>query len=786
MAPASGQASGDAVVGAVLDAVVDAWAHPHLLARLVEVVRPQFRAEVFHPPRDSEVFCAGTCAVCDCPTMISHTARGICAGHYKRWAAERRRAPETVFEEWLVAEGARTRRRHAPPTPCLIEGCNRAKKEHGLCHRHADAWARVGRPDLQAWAGQTLYRRPWTSSGGERDCCFPLGCPRWTDGPGRALCIVHYEQWRKRGRPDLQAWAGELAHGNDPRVDLTRLGRQLRLEVQFGLQRRHDQATKRSMVRTIRTAVTMICRAAATRGLASLLDWQEQQWRDFVGGTRANRTSFQSSALQFILDTRLGLHILLTQDDPWADQYPRDSWDLRVLGIAHDDIRYLRFAEIPQRWLRELVKRWTRWRLSRDLDPTTVAINVNGLRRFGKFLGPDAVVADLDREHIEAWLAKLRSDGPDTATRRMAIASLATFLRDVHHHGWQPDLSPTAFCYEDSPPPKPSKPRWIPEQVMAQLEAPDNLALFPSDDGRVLLQILINCGLRLKDARKLPYDCLVHDDAAAPYLAWINHKMNGRPAFFPISHTLQTAITDQRGRVRDRFPNGSPWLFPGRQANLNGARPVSDAWWRGQLETWLQIIQLHDHDGQPARVTPHQFRHTVGTRLINANVPQHVVQHLLDHMSPQMTAIYARLLDKTVREHWERATKLNADAQIVQLPPDHPLADAQWTRLAMVRAKVTLPNGYCGAPIQTDCEYANPCLDCRFFLTTTDFLPQHQQQLQETTRLIDDAKACGQARIVEKNTKTFITLDKLVATLTRLQPDQIVAGGQVEDLHATG
>jgi integrase len=29
-------------------------------------------------------------------------------------------------------------------------------------------------------------------------------------------------------------------------------------------------------------------------------------------------------------------------------------------------------------------------------------------------------------------------------------------------------------------------------------------------------------------------------------------------------------------------------------------------------------------------VTCHQFRHTLGTRLINANVPQHIVQQLLE------------------------------------------------------------------------------------------------------------------------------------------------------------
>jgi hypothetical protein len=44
----------------------------------------------------------------------------------------------------------------------------------------------------------------------------------------------------------------------------------------------------------------------------------------------------------------------------------------------------------------------------------------------------------------------------------------------------------------------------------------------------------------------------------------------------------------------------------------------------------------------------------------NRDVPQHVVQKILDHDSPLITAHYARLSDKTVREHWETARKVNA------------------------------------------------------------------------------------------------------------------------------
>jgi hypothetical protein len=100
--------------------------------------------------------------------------------------------------------------------------------------------------------------------------------------------------------------------------------------------------------------------------------------------------------------------------------------------------------------------------------------------------------------------------------------------------------------------------------------------------------------------------------------------------------------------------------------------------------------------------------------------------------------------------------------------------------------KVTLPNGYCGAPIQTDCEYANPCLDCRFFITTPDFLRQHRRQREETSQLITGAQQAGLARIAEKNTRTLGKLDQIIGALEQAGARQIVAGGKVTDLDAAG
>ncbi len=155
-------------------------------------------------------------------------------------------------------------------------------------------------------------------------------------------------------------------------------------------------------------------------------------------------------------------------------------------------------------------------------------------------------------------------------------------------------------------------------------------------------------------------------------------------------------------------------------------------------------------------------------------------------MSPEMTGVYARLHDKTIRRHWEQATKVNAEGETVAVDRDHPLGDAQWAKVSLVRAKVTLPNGYCGAPVQTDCEYANPCLDCNFFLTTVEFLPVHRRQRDETEKMVADAQDQGLVRIVERNTRTLARLDHLIDRLGQIEHDEVLPEGTEVPVDAAG
>ena len=389
-----------------------------------------------------------------------------------------------------------------------------------------------------------------------------------------------------------------------------------------------------------------------------------------------------------------------------------------------------------------------------------------------EYAGTDAQPEQFDRAVITRFLTVLTERGHPPNARRQRLASARRFLEIARQHDWIARVPASAALYsEDFPKETKLAPRALPESVMAQLESPENLAKLTDPRWRLLLPLLIETGLRINDALHLPQDCVIHDQQNAPYLRYLNRKMK-REALVPISPEIAAAINEQAQRVRTQY-SPKAVLFPRLTMNPDGIHPASSYAHRAALATWMQECRIVDETGAPMRITPHQFRHTLGTRLINNDVPQEVVRKILDHTSLEMTAHYARLHDTTVRRHWERARKVDIRGNTVTIDQDNPLADAQWAKQHLARATMALPNGYCGLPLQQTCPHANACLTCPVFITTPEFLPQHREQLELTRGIIERARQRGQLRVVEMNQRTADNLLTIITSLETPSPSTV-------------
>jgi len=307
---------------------------------------------------------------------------------------------------------------------------------------------------------------------------------------------------------------------------------------------------------------------------------------------------------------------------------------------------------------------------------------------------------------------------------------------------------------------------------MAQLESGQALAKIPHTTTRNLVVVIMETGLRGGDACNLPFNPVLTDSSGWPCLRFEAVKIRAEQ-LIPLSAKAAAAIRDQQDYVRQHWPAGSRWLFPGIAGNDDGSRPYSHSNFTKQLTHWQRVIGLHDETGQPVTVTGHQFRHTLGTRLINSGVPQHVVQKLLGHASPHMTSRYAKIHDATIREEFDRyqAQRVNISGQRIGYDPDSPAASAEWVKHNLNRVRDSLPNGYCGRPAQQDCPHPNACLTCPDFQTTPVFLEIHRRQAATNRTLIAQADGKGQQRLAENLRRVQANLERIIPALETLESE---------------
>jgi integrase len=608
------------------------------------------------------------------------------------------------------------------------------------------------------------------------DCAFSVGRCSVT-GCGRTvwalqLCQAHHQRWRHHGEPDLEMFrsmTGPIAvRAGSAMVDafdLSRLDIGPRLEVAYILQCRHDDRSVRVVPFTIRHLVELL----ADSGVGSLLDRPLQYWLSIVyahGWADPSRTvALVRYAYRHLTD--LGGIDLETE-------YANDVWIAARLGLhVTRPPRQIRFDTISQPWLRAVAKRWCRFRVGSGKTFGTVLIDARAIEWFSRFLTEQhrqaTSEAVITRDAIERYLVWLLASSLAPHTASTYVTNLRTFLDACRRHRWLPALPTMAMLYNDDLPRRPQPlPRFIPEFVMNQLE--QNLDRLPDATTRALVTVLMETGLRANDACTLAFNPIINDSAGSPCLCYFNTKMNAEQ-LVPLSTTATETIRAQQAHVSSVWPDGPPVLFPAVQANPDGIGPFNYACLRDRLVHWQDQIGLHDETGRPVRITAHQFRHTFGTRLINQGVPQHVIQRLLGHASPQMTARYAVLYDSTVRQAFDEycRQRINLNGQRVVYDPTAVTADAEFTKHNLSRVQASLPNGYCGRPPQQDCPHPNACLTCPDFQTTPVFLDVHRRQRDETIELITVASNDGRERLAANHRQVLGNLERVIAALETIE-----------------
>ncbi len=349
--------------------------------------------------------------------------------------------------------------------------------------------------------------------------------------------------------------------------------------------------------------------------------------------------------------------VTLALDIEW--ELAQDVWDMRRLKTEYPKHQrpaaYIAdFRPIPNPVLRGQVKAFFRAQLPRWKCGTFSS----ALRRMLPLLlvlPPDVHVGVLRREHIEALLPHLYAQG-NTKARYTLIQAKAMLNYMATSPAWTQPRPPRFLIWpEDLPGLSQTLPRPIPPDVVDQLDGLLGEAVSAMVAGRepALLRptfwdailILRHTGMRFEDLAHLKSPdaqgrdgCLVEDSDG---YWWVriehdNTKM-GRDHRTPTRHSdgVVDAIRRQRGRVEE-VPDyyRVSYLF---------RTPAGVLRYEAFFAALRRLSGHLTHEGEPYAISPHQFRHTIATDMIEQGVDIYTVKEFLGHSSLKMTEKYVKV-----------------------------------------------------------------------------------------------------------------------------------------------
>jgi integrase len=421
-----------------------------------------------------------------------------------------------------------------------------------------------------------------------------------------------------------------------------------------------------------------------------------------------------------------------------------------------------------------------RWLAARRLinRPGTLPRLERALRYFGQWLGthePQIInFAQVDRQHMVRYLRVLAEEPLPSTDRPMAlntrmghISALASFFQETAAWNY-PDVPGRLLISPGDMPRRPHRvPRFIPQEELDQLMAAIKDLDCPYQ--RAALLVARWSGARKGEIRRLAVDRLDTYPDGTPRLrlpAGKTRRERMVPLHDEAAIALQDIIARRTGRGERTFTDELTGA-PTRYLFMEHGKLLSDYYlFKTALKKACTQAGLVDARGR-ALVSPHRFRHTVGTQLAERGAKLHTIMQILGHQSVSMALVYAQISDPEVLRDYQAvlgsgATLAGPAAEALR---SGTLSESTVTWLNTNFFKTELELGHClRLPTEGPCE-CDLYLTCAKFVTTSAYAPRLRRRRQVELILAAEAETQGWQREVERHHATAKRLERLLAEL---------------------
>lgn len=267
----------------------------------------------------------------------------------------------------------------------------------------------------------------------------------------------------------------------------------------------------------------------------------------------------------------------------------------------------------------------------RKLSPHTIRAYELDLARFAQFLGRRAAVGACDRTVIQnyvRWLFDVRALKESSVKRH--LATLRSFFRWLEEDIGDVDDPFRGTRIRIRMPKR--LPRVIARSDLRRLLRHGGTENFSDLTAYVATELLFATGMRVSELASLLDRAVDLDDGTITIVGKGNRQ---RRVFIP--DEIKSLLRDYR-TVRDRCAADAETFL----VNSRGAA--------ASPQMIRRLVRIH---GERAlvrdRVTPHMFRHSVATYLLEEGVDIRYVQRLLGHRSISTTEIYTHVADAALK-----------------------------------------------------------------------------------------------------------------------------------------
>ncbi len=288
-------------------------------------------------------------------------------------------------------------------------------------------------------------------------------------------------------------------------------------------------------------------------------------------------------------------------------------------------------------------------RIEKGLSPNSITAYDRDLRKFALFITSETLdFSSLTEEDISRYEASLKGLSLSPASINRAISALKSFYLYL---GIEYEIANPMQAVERRKLTRKLPKALTVSEITSLIDATKRLDSPISLRDFALLELLYGTGARVSEVIGINLNDIASstDDQRAVSTVKLRGK-GSKERIVPIGSYAMKALSEYLIRTRPALAEKS------KQKNANTALFLNSRGTRlSRVSAWQIVSDAADATGLRGKISPHVFRHSYATHLLDGGADIRVVQELLGHASVTTTQIYTLVTIDKVREAYANA-----------------------------------------------------------------------------------------------------------------------------------